>query len=254
VRHLLLVAALAAVAVSAACGSSGGTSGGDEAPLAQAGPIGGGADMVWYYRASGKPRSVVVFLHGYGGAREETPANHVAWLKHLAAAGSDVIYPRYEVGGLPDPFPHLEAGVEEAMRRLGNPDLPTIVIGYSRGARIGIDYAALEAARGREPEAVLAVFPGLNAPGERLGPLDRLDSKLKIVLMVGDHDTSVGSVGARAILARLAQVRFPPEQISVVGVRSNARFSATHLSVLEATPGAKAAIWKPADRLIESVR
>ena len=253
-KHLLLLAALAAAVLSAACSSGGGRSGSDQVPLEQAGPIGSGADMVWYYRARGRPRSVVVFLHGYGGAREETPANHVAWLKHLAAMGSDVIYPRYEVGGLPDPFPHLDAGVAEAMRRLGNPDLPRVVIGYSRGARIGVDYAAFEAARGREPDAVLAVFPGLSAPGERLGPLNKLDRKIKIVLMVGDRDTGVGSVGARMILARLAQVGFPPQQISVVGVRSTARFSATHLSVLETSAGARAAFWKPADRLIESAR
>jgi pimeloyl-ACP methyl ester carboxylesterase len=250
VKLALLLVPLALLA--AGCGGRNETF--DTVPLEQVGPLGSGADQVWFYPSKGEPRSVVIFLHGYGGAREETPVNHVPWLKHLAENGSDVIYPRYEVGGLPDPFPHLDAGVEAAMKRLGNPKVPTIVIGYSRGARVGVDYAAIQAEDGNEPKAVLAVFPGLNSPGERLGPLDALDSNTKIVMMVGDRDTGVGGVGARAILGRLAQAGFPAERIEIIGVKSNKRFSATHLSVLESSPGARAAFWKPADRLIDSVR
>ena len=92
-RRVLL---LAAVAATAGCGGSGGS---HLAALQQQGPIGSGANEVWFYAAKGKPRSLVIFLHGYGGPVEETPKNHIPWLKHLAAQGSDVIYPRYEVGG-----------------------------------------------------------------------------------------------------------------------------------------------------------
>jgi pimeloyl-ACP methyl ester carboxylesterase len=240
-----------AAATAAGCGGGGGSHG--SAP-AQQGPLGSGPNEVWYYAANDRPRSIVVFLHGYGGPTEETPANHVAWLKHLAAEGSDVIYPRYERGAYTNPFPHLDAGVRAALSRLGNPKLPTIVIGYSRGGRIAIDYAALQAARGHEPRAVLAVFPAPNAPLERLGPLQALDGKTKIVLMVGDRDTGVGSLGAEAILTRLEQARFPPGRIQLIGVKSTKGFVANHLSVLEATPKAQKAFWKPADALIDSVR
>jgi pimeloyl-ACP methyl ester carboxylesterase len=253
VKRLLLLAPF--VVMAAACGGSGSDSAKlDTVPVQQAGPVGSGPDMVWFYRAEGKPRSLVIFLHGYGGAREETPVNHVAWLKHLARNGSDVIYPRYERGGLPDPFPHLGAGVKAALSRLGNPKLPVVVIGYSRGGRIAVDYAAIQAARGHEPRAVLAVFPGLNSIFERLGPLDKLDAKTRIVMMVGDRDIGVGGAGARAILARLQQARFPPNRITVLPVRSTKTFSATHMSVLETTPGAQKAFWLPADELIDSVR
>jgi hypothetical protein len=37
-------------------------------------------------------------------------------------------------------------------------------------------------------------------------------------------------------------------------ISSTRTFKATHVSVLGASPGAKAEIWKPADRLIDSVR
>lgn len=218
------------------------------------GPMGSGPRKVWYYPAKGKVRSVVVFLHGYGGAREETPVNHVPWLKHLAANGSDVIYPRYEAGGSLDPYADLDAGVRAAMKYFGTPNVPLIVIGYSRGARVGVDYSAIQASRGHEPAAILAVFPGLNAPGERLGPLGELDAKTKLVMMVGDKDTGVGGVGARAILARLAQAGFPADRIQIIGVKSTRTFKATHLSVLQSDAGAQNAFWKPADRLIDSVR
>jgi pimeloyl-ACP methyl ester carboxylesterase len=247
VKRLL---ALAVVGLAAA--GCGGSSSGLK-PIVQQGPVGSGADEVWFYAAKGKPRSLVIFLHGYGGPVEETPANHVPWLKHLAAEGSDVVYPRYEVGAGSNPYPHLDKALDAALDRLGRAKVPTVLIGYSRGGRIAVDYAAFRAAEGGEPKAVLVVFPGLNSPFERLGPLARLDAKTKIVIMVGDRDTGVGGTGAHALLARLAQANFPPERIQIIGVKSTKSFKATHLSVLENTAGARKAFWRPADELIESV-
>ena len=247
-RRVLL---LAAVAATAGCGGSG-------APhltaFKQQGPIGSGAKEVWFYAAKGKPRSLVIFLHGYGGPVEETPKNHVPWLKHLAAEGSDVIYPRYEVGGAQDPYPNIDAAIDEATPRLGKPHVPVVVIGYSRGGRIAVDYAAVRAARGEEPSAVLAVFPGEHSQYETLGPLKELDSKLKLEIMLGDKDTSVDGRGARLILARLELAGFPGSRIKLVGVKSTGSFKAEHLSVMKTSPAAKAEIWKPADNLIDSVR
>jgi pimeloyl-ACP methyl ester carboxylesterase len=244
------LALVALVAAAAGCGGSNHAA----KPVVQQGPLGAGADEVWFYAAKGKPRSVVVFLHGYGGPTEETPKNHVAWLKHLALEGNDVVYPRYEVGGGSNPYPHLDHALDVALGRLGRPKVPTVVVGYSRGGRLAVDYAAYRAAEGDEPRAVLAVFPGLNSPLERLIPLDQLDAKTRIVMMVGDRDTGVGGVGARALLVRLEQVHFPANRIQIIGVKSTKTFSATHLSVLETTPGAKKAFWEPADKLIDSVR
>ena len=247
-RRVLL---LAAVAATAGCGGSG-------APrltaLQQRGPVGSGAKEVWFYAAKGKPRSLVVFLHGYGGPVEETPKNHVPWLKHLAAEGSDVIYPRYEVGGARDPYPNIDAAIDAATPRLGKPHVPVILIGYSRGGRIAVDYAAVRAARGEEPSAVLSVFPGEHSQYETLGPLKKLDSKLKLEIMLGDKDTSVDGRGARVLLARLELAGFPGSQIKLVGVKSTRSFTADHFSVMKTSPGAKAEIWKPADQLIDSVR
>lgn len=246
-RQLLLLGALAAVA--GGCGSSG-----RGEAVVQQGPLGKSENEVWFYAAKGRPRSLVVFLHGYGGPREETPANHVPWLRHLARNGSDVIYPRYEVGGGFDPYPHIDAAVETALDRLGHPKVPTVLIGFSRGGRIAVDYAAFEAERGRSPRAVLAVFPGLHSPLERLGPLSSLDDKTKIEIMIGDRDRGVDGTGARAILNRLAAAGFPAARIRLAIVRSTKRFSATHLAPLQTSAEAKKAFWAPADKLIDSIR
>ena len=241
---------LAAVLLAAGCGGS--RQSGD---AKEHGPLGNGPDAVWYWPAAGKPKSIVVFLHGFSGeAREETPVNHVPWLRHLAKEGNDVIYPRYERGGGPNPYPHLQAGVGAALKKLGEPKLPTVVIGYSRGGRIAADYAAFRAEAGHEPSAVLAVFPAIHAPFEVLGPLQDLDSKTKIVMMIGDRDTGVAGSGAHELLYRLAAVNFPASRIQIVGVKSTKGFVADHTSPMDTSPQAQRAFWVPADRLIDSVR
>ena len=240
---------MAVVAATAGCGG-----GAHLVALQQQGPIGSGVKEVWFYAAKGKPRSLVIFLHGYGGPVEETPKNHVPWLKHLAAEGSDVIYPRYEVGAAANPYPNIDAALDQATPRLGKPHVPVVVIGYSRGGRIAVDYAAVRAARGQEPAAVLAVYPGIYSPYERLGPLNKLDSRMKLDIMLADEDTSVGGVGARVILHRLEPAGFPGSQIHLIFVRSKGSFHADHLSVMKTSPAAQAEIWGPADKLIDSVR
>ena len=216
--------------------------------------MGRGEDAVWFYKARGDTRSRVIFLHGYGGRTEETPANHVAWLKHLAEQGSDVIYPRYEIGGEVYPYPHIDTARAAALDRLGRPDVPTIVIGYSRGGWIAVDYAAYSAARGREPKLVVAVFPALHTPFDRLARLRSLDAKTRIVIMVGDQDTGVGGTGAQGLLVRLRRAGFPGARVTLRYVESTETFSATHLSVLESSDGARAAFWKPVDAMIAAVR
>ena len=56
------------------------------------------------------------------------------------------------------------------------------------------------------------------------------------------------------ISARLELAGFPASQIKLIGVKSKGSFVADHFSVMKTSPAAKAAIWKPADQLIDSVR
>ncbi len=216
--------------------------------------FGSGARQVWIFRTPGDTKSVVVFLHGLGGPEEELPDNHLPWIRHLAREGSAVVYPRYERGPTEDPMLTLLAGVERGLHKLGDPKAPTIVIGFSRGGRLAVDYAGAAATEGFPPRAVLSVFPGLLGPTEPVEDLENLDPNTRIVFMVGDRDVDVGGTGAQMLLSRLRQAGFPADRIDVIGVKSKAGFEAEHLAPLETTPEAKDAFWKPADRLIDSVR
>ena len=77
-------------------------------------PFGSGPSQVWVLRPKhGKPRSVVVYIHGWSAS---SPFEwHIAWMDHLLARGSAVIFPRYQEGSTDDPLIltifDLEAGL-----------------------------------------------------------------------------------------------------------------------------------------------
>jgi acetyl esterase/lipase len=210
--------------------------------------------MVWLFRPRREPQSIVIFLHGLGGPTEDRPDNHRPWLLHLARKGSAVIYPRYEVGPMPDVMGHILNGVEAAMEGLGVPKIPVVVIGYSRGGRLAVEYAAVAARYRRSPKAVLSVFPGGVSPDEPTIALGTLDTKLRITFMVGDKDTVVGGQGAHDLVRRLHDVGFPVSQLRLIAVHSKPNFTADHFAPLQTTKPARAAFWTPADRMVDSVR
>ena len=236
----------------AGCGSSSSTS--TPAPVAPEGPIGKGADQVWIFRPHGLPRSVVVFIHGLGRG-ELTPANHRPWLEHLAARGSIVLYPRYELTlGGPDAVLHVLAAVRTGLRHLHAGHLPHVAIGYSRGGEIVADYAALARGAGLAPAAVLSIFPGTVDPADPPLDLRAIDPRSRLTILLGDQDEVVDGAGGRQLLARLATAGFPANRISLVVVRSRPGFVVTHTAPLEITPAAKAAFWARADRIVAGVR
>jgi predicted esterase len=227
-------------------------------PARVEGPYGRGADQVWVVRPNGPTKSVVVFLHGLGGATEDTPANHVPWLLHLAQRGSAVIYPRYEVAATIDAQPaaaeHALKGVALGLRTLGLPRVPAVVIGYSRGGPLAVDLAAVAPAIGLDTRGILSVFPSRRFPSEPKLDLRALDPTERIWILIGDRDTVVGPYGADELLQRLAASGFPQQSVRLIEVTSHGDFSATHLSVLSDGAGARTAFWDTADSLVARVR
>ncbi len=222
------------------------------------GPYGKGADQVWLVRPTGPIRSVVVFLHGLGGDTEDTPANHVPWLLHLAQRGSAVIYPRYEAAATlenqPKAAEHALRGVAIGLKLLDLPRVPAVVIGYSRGGPLAVDLAAVAPAIGLEPRGVLSVFPSKRFPNEPKLDLRSLDPTERVWVMIGDRDTVVGPYGADELLQRLAASGFPQKSVRLIEVVSRGNFSATHLSVLSDSADARNAFWDAADALVAGVR
>jgi hypothetical protein len=112
-----------------------------------------------------------------------------------------------------------------------------------------VDYAALHPEVGI-PRAVLAVFPVLL--DARLH-LRSIPPSVRFLFLVGDRDTQVGADGARDLLQQLLRAGYPRRLLRAELVRSQGAFRATHLSVLENSPGARKAFWARADRLIAAV-
>lgn len=212
--------------------------------------VGEGTHQVWLFEPkTQEPKALVVFLHGRGDAREDTPYYHRPWLRHLAERGNAVLYPRYEqIPGDSRALRFLVDAVPPAASQLPK-GLPVILIGYSRGGGLAVDYAALHPEVGM-PRAVIAVFPVLL--DARLH-LRSIPPRIRFLFLVGDRDTQVGADGARDLVQQLLSAGYPRRLLRAELVRSQGTFRATHLSVLENSPGARKAFWSRADRLIATV-
>jgi hypothetical protein len=248
--------ALAALLLLPACGGGGDASG---RPAVRVGALeersyGREADQVWLIRpGQGSVRSIVVFIHGHGGPLEDTPHYHRPWLQHLARAGSAVIYPRYEAfPGGHGTLAHMERAVARAMEEVDAEDVPIVGIGYSRGGRLVMDWAAAAVGGPYEPDALLSVFPASGEDPEE--DLSSIPHSTRIVVLAGDSDEVVGSLGAIALMDQLLVPGVPDPNRRLELVRSGGGFTASHLSVLDTTPGARGAFWRRADRLIAAVR
>ncbi len=201
---------LLAVAALAGCGGN--------SALAPEGPFGQGADQVWYVKPHGKPRAVVVILHGLS---RRTTLDFKPWLLHLAEQGDDAVFPLYEAEPPePNARDHALAGLQTALHRLGDPKVPIVLVGHSRGGRLAAELAAVMTAKGLKASAVVAIFPGeINPAFEPPTDFSKLDPATKIWILVGDHDEGVGSAGAVELFERLHAFDFPSENVIPVKIR-----------------------------------
>ena len=241
-RASVLLAALALVL--AGCG-------GASTPKPE-GPFGTGDDQVWYVKPHGKPRAVVVLLHGLS---RRTTLDFRPWLVHLAEQGDAALFPLYEAEPpAGDARDNALAGVEIALKRLGNPHVPIVLVGHSRGARLAAEVAAVMPAHHLQASAVVAIFPGLINPAfEPPTDFSKLDPAMKIWILVGQDDHGVGNSGALELFERLTAFGFPAQNIIPVKVNSRPGFLATHMSVYDSSPLAHRIFWGRVDRIVDAL-
>jgi poly(3-hydroxybutyrate) depolymerase len=218
------------------------------------GPLGKGSSGVWLYRPAGEAKDVVIFLHGQGGPDEAKPDNHLPWINHLVSRGSIVVYPRYEMDYEADAMPFIVDGLKTADKKVDLDKLPVLVIGYSRGGGLAVEYGALAGKNDVPvPQAIMAVFPAGFGNAKQQVDLSPLPDTTELMFMVGDQDEVVGSGGAAYTGERLARAGFPGENVHLDLVQSHGKFVASHFAPMETTPAARKAFWEPADRILDAL-
>jgi hypothetical protein len=250
VRAALTPVVLAALILVAGCGGGGGSQA-DRARvegIKTEDPKG-----VWVFHPVGKPKQLVIFFHGQGGPIEATPANHRPWIAHLVERGAAVVYPRYEMDYSQAVIDPAIAGVRRAMERLDVEGLPVLALGYSRGAALAVEYAAISK---REqvpvPDAIESVNPVPYGETARIVNLKPLHDGTVMAVLISDADPMAAD-GASMLLARLRDADFPGDNIELNVARSTKNFSADHLAPLKSTPAARRAYWAPTDALIAAI-
>jgi hypothetical protein len=131
-------------------------------------------------------------------------------------------------------------------------DLPTIAIGYSRGAWLVFPYSIVARRSGIHVRGILSIFP--SSPEPPFPNLDLLPVGTRVMVLAGDSDRVVGKVGAAQVLSLLAYARYPRNLTQAALVRSHGTFVASHVAPLDTSPSARAAFWKRADRLLDEVK
>ena len=219
-------------------------------------PYGEGPSQVWVLRPKhGPTRSVVVYVHGWGAS---SPFEwHVAWMDHLLARGSAVIFPRYQEGSSDDPLVatlfDLQPGLRTGFEALGKPRLPVVVAGFSWGGALAFEYAAKAGRWGLpRPRAVYSIFPADPRGADPLFDLPRLKGA-RVVILVGDQDDVVGSSGADAFWQWLHP--YPAALKTYRVIRSSDDLLATHEAPTVVTsPVVRKVFWTPLDRLVAEAR
>ena len=248
-RRALALALVATLGIASAAAAS-------SAPAADRvlGPYGRGAAKVWLVVPRGPWRDVVVFGHGWK-LTPDAPGHPWVdqfrpWLDHLAAGGSAVIFPDYQLGtgDLADAtrVQAYAAGLSTGFARLRHPGLPVIAFGYSFGACLAFYYGAnARAWRLPEPRAIQATFPAGMIAGATLA---RLADSVRVLIQVGDADTEAGSGGANEFWSWLAAHPASAKRYEVI--HSTPQLTADHAAPKQTSAAAQRAFWAPLDRLI----
>lgn len=208
---------------------------------------------VWIFRPAGTPKRLVIFFHGQGGETEATPANHRQWIDHLVKKGAVVVYPRYEQVYSQAVLAPAIAGIQRASGRLDLKGLPVLALGYSRGAALAVEYAAVAPRKHVPvPDAVESVNPVPYGETSYAVDLSPLRPRTVMAVIVSEKDPH-GADGAGLLLQRLRNAGFPGSQLEINIARAHGSFTADHLAPLSSSAAARAAYWAPTDALIRAL-
>ena len=213
--------------------------------------VGEGAQGAAIFRAAGSaglPGPVVIFLHGWVAI---DPARYGAWIRHLVRQGSTVIFPAYQTKPAYDtttPLSNVLAGVRAALGYVLLAPGRLVVAGHSAGGALAADYAAVAADHGLPvPAAVYSVYPGRKLSHLKV-PIPTVDLMqiapgTRILVLVGERDSAVGSGTAQRIVAGAGRA-----DAELLTIRDDA--VDRHRAPRSPSAAAQRTFWTPLDTLI----
>jgi dienelactone hydrolase len=149
---------------------------------------------------------------------------------------------------------YVVAGVRTATKRVDVSGLPVLALGYSRGGPMAVEYGAV-APKSHLPvqNGIVSVFPADVGNQRHIVDLTPLPHSTRLLFMVGKEDKVVGAEGAKYLLYRLDKSGNPGTTVHIDVIRSRAGFVADHFAPLQDSPEARAAFWRPTDRLLNDL-
>lgn len=152
-------------------------------------------------------KHVVLFLHGYGAYN---PMIFEGWIKHIVKKGGVVIYPRYQENLFAPPTEEFADNVaiatEKAFERIKEEKIlidkeKLFIMGHSYGGALSA-FLCLDPSKYKLPQplGIFCAEPGTSIfKGGKVDSYDSLSSSIKLVIVVGDRDLTVGEKLGRLI-------------------------------------------------------
>ncbi|MDO9352402.1 MAG: hypothetical protein Q7T55_01815 [Solirubrobacteraceae bacterium] len=220
------------------------------------GVVGDGQDTTFIIRdkSLSGPQPAVIFLHGFGSS---LVVGYEPWLEHLARQGLTVIFPSWQqppfpIDGTQNPRVNMFRGVRLAVQAVPIQQDKVAVMGFSAGAALAFDYAALSK-KLDVPKAglVYSVYPGRAFPGEEkvmlpLPPAGDIPADTKIVTLVSRKDREAGTAWGRAQYDSLAGRGRDLRELVYVDTPG----LGGHFAPAEVGRDVRTTFWQPFDRLL----
>ena len=114
--------------------------------------------------------------------------------------------------------------VRTAQKHVDLGGLPVLVIGYSRGGAIAVEYGAVATERKLPaPDWIMSVFPAPYGNQKHLIDLAGVPHFTEMLILVGDQDQVVGTAGARSSGSVSSEGGFPAQNVQIDEVQSARR-------------------------------
>ncbi|MDQ3723602.1 MAG: alpha/beta hydrolase, partial [Actinomycetota bacterium] len=217
--------------------------------------VGSGAQGATVFRPRNVPAGrgrVVIFLHGWVAI---DPARYGPWIGHLVRRGATVIFPAYQTKPAYDttaPLSNVLAGVRAALGQVQLAPGRLVIAGHSAGGALAADYAAVATGFGLPaPAAVFSVYPGRKLRHLKVpiptADLTQIAPGTRVLALVGERDTAVGSGTAHRIVAGALLA-----DTTLVTIRDDD--ADLHRAPRSSVRAAQRAFWAPLDALVEATQ